>query len=444
MKTAADRRLPRRRFLQQTGLSAAGVWLTGGALARGGGSPNGLVNVAFVGVAHRAADNLAEISKLTESAKVVALCDVDDHYLADAQQHHPAARTYNDFREMLAGRDIDAVVVSTPDHCHAAATAAALHGGRHVYCEKPLTHTVAEARRITELAQRTKRVTQIGTQIHAGTNYRRVVELIQTGAIGSVLEAHVWCGATYGGKSLPPASPPVPPGLHWDLWLGPVPPCPYHPEYLPTTWRNWWAFGGGTLADFGCHFMDLPFWALGLRYPEVIEVLDGPPVHPESVPPWLIVRYQYPGRAPTRTGVRQPPITLTWYHGGKQPQLLTDEQATYFKSGVLFVGEQGRLLADYTRRVLLPEESFTDFKAPTPFIPDSIGHHKEWIEAIRTGGTTTCQFGYSGPLTEAALLGNVAYRVGQRLDWDHQKLRVRNCRAATPFIQYQYRSGWRL
>jgi predicted dehydrogenase len=303
---------------------------------------------------------------------------------------------------------------------------------------------VAECRTLRDLAAKAGRPTQLGTQIHAGGNYRRVVELIQSGAIGAVTAVHVWCGASYGGKERPTARVPVPAGLHWDLWLGPVPEREYSPEYAPFSWRNWWAFAGGTLGDFGCHFMDLPHWALDLRLPEWVEPVDGPPVHAESVPPWLIVRYRYPAR--TRGGRTLPPATLTWYHGGKQPEapLLDAEQREYFKSGVLFVGEKGNLLADYGRRQLLPEERFKDFPPPPPTIPDSIGHHQEWIEAIRNGGVTTCNFDYSGALTEAVLLGNVAYRAGRRIEWDGATGQARGVPEAAQFVQHTYRSGWRL
>jgi predicted dehydrogenase len=433
----------RRQFLRRTPL-LAGAALALPHLGLGQGSPNGKLGVGFVGVANRGGANLDGVSRETAEVNVVALCDVDEKYLAAAKARHAGAETYRDFRRMLERKDLDAVVVSTPDHTHAAASAAALRSDRHVYCEKPLTRTVAECRAIQELTRQHKRVTQLGTQIHAETNYRRVVELIQRNAIGPVREVHVWVAATYGGQGKPTDTPPVPPGFDWDLWLGPVEPVPYHPEYAPFKWRNWWAFGGGALADFGCHFMDLPFWALDLRHPSVIEPVDGPPVHPDSPPPWAIVRYQFPARRAASPPADLPGVTLTWYHGGKQPALLDEEQAKYFRSGVLFVGAKGRLLADYTRRQLLPEAEFKEFKAPDPFIPNSIGHHKEWVNAIRNGGPTTCNFDYSGTLTEAALLGNVAYRVGKRLEWDAKRLVATNCAEATPIIQYQYRAGWAL
>ncbi|HVV72463.1 MAG TPA: Gfo/Idh/MocA family oxidoreductase [Verrucomicrobiae bacterium] len=429
--------LTRRNFLRRTGSAGAGLWLATLLPAQARKiSPNEKLNIGMIGVAHQANYDLTNVT----SENIVALCDVDDSYLAPAAKQFPSAKTYTDFRRLLDQKDIDAVVVATPDHTHAVATVAALKSGRHVYCEKPLTRTLSECRIVQETARKAKRATQIGTQIHAGTNYRRVVELVQTGAIGPVEQVHVWVKATYGGKDRPSDTPPVPPALHYDLWLGPVPSRPYSPEYLPLAWRNWWAFGGGALADFGCHFMDLPHWALGLKVPLKAEVVDGPPVHPESVPPWLIVKYQYPARG------NMPGVALTWYHGGKQPppDVLSSELAADWKSGVLFIGQKGMLLSDYSRHVLLPEKDFTGFVPPTPFIPDSIGHHAEWIRACKTGEPTTCGFEYSAPLTEAVLLGNLTYRVGTPIDWDSRHLEARGCKAAEQYIHHRYRPGWKL
>jgi predicted dehydrogenase len=424
----------RRQFIKHSAAATTGALLVGVRTRARQISPNEKLNIGMIGVANRAGDDLKEVA----GENIVALCDIDDNYLTAVKQKFPGAKTYNDFRRLLDQQDIDAVVVGTPDHTHAVAAVAALRSGRHVYCEKPLARTISEARIITETARKLNRVTQIGTQIHAGSNYRRVVELVQSGAIGAVREVHVWVAATYGGMELPKETVPVPANIHYDLWLGPVEYRPYSPEYVPFKWRNWWAFGGGALADFGCHFMDLPHWALGLSHPVTVEPVEGPPVHPESTPPWLIVRYEYPARG------EKPPVRLTWYHGGKQPTLLSTEQSAKWKSGVLFVGEKGQLLADYGRHALLPEKDFADFKPPAPFIKDSIGHHKEWIEACKAGGQTTCQFDYSGPLTEAALLGNVAYRVGRKLEWDWKQLKATNCAEAGQYLQHHYRKGWRI
>src|SRR4051812_3797830 len=427
--------LTRRAFLQRAALGTAGLITARSAFARGGKpSPNEKLNLAVIGVAHRGGENLKEVT----SENIVALCDVDDKFLAAAAQKFPGAKTYNDFRRLLDQKDIDAVLIATPDHTHAVAAVAALRSGRHVYCEKPLTRTVSECRIVMETARKARRVTQIGTQIHAGNNYRRAVELVQSGAIGNVAEVHVWVDATYGGKERPKDTPPVPAGLHYDLWLGPVAERPYSPEYLPVNWRHWWAFGGGALADFGCHFIDLPHWALGLREPLSAEVVDGPPVHPESTPPWLIVRYEHAARG------EQLPVKVIWYHGGKQPppEILAPELAKKWHGGVLFIGSKGMLLSDYGNHVLLPEKEFAGFAAPKPFIPDSIGHHAEWIQACKTGGPTTCNFDYSGALSVTALLGNVAYRAGCKIEWDAKKLRAKNCPTAEQYIHHAYRRGW--
>ena len=425
----------RRQFLQRTALGTAGLWLAGcqtpGSTRKF--SPSEKLNIGVIGVSNQGAYDLGNVA----SQNIVALCDVDEKLLGAAAQKHPAARKYTDFRRLLDQGDIDAVVIATPDHTHAVATAMALKSGRHAYCEKPLTRTIAECRRVEELARKYKRVTQMGTQIHAGSNYRRVVELIQSDAVGSVREVHVWVGGGFGNKRRPTETPPVPAGLHYDLWLGPAPERPYHSDYLPFYWRNWWAFGGGTLADLGCHHMDLPHWALGLRYPLTVEA-EGPPVDAESAPHWLIVRYEYPARG------EKPPVNLTWYHGDRRPPQFAEGRLPKWGNGVLFVGAKGMLLADYDKHALLPEKDFAGFVRPQPFIPDSIGHHLEWIQACKTGGPTTCNFDYSGALTEAVLLGNVAFRSGHKLQWDPKKLRATGCPEADQFIQYQYRKGWTL
>jgi predicted dehydrogenase len=226
--------------------------------------------------------------------------------------------------------------------------------------------------------------------------------------------------------------------LHWDLWLGPAPERPYHPTYLPGAWRRWWDFGGGTLADMGCHYLDLPFWALDLRYPATIEA-TGPPVHAETCPKNLRVQYEFPARD------HFPPVKLTWSDGELRPEeLLAEFGLADKKNGVLFVGENGALWADYDHRRLLPAERFAAVELPPRTIPDSIGHHAEWIQACQTGSPTTCNFEYGAALTETVLLGNVAYRTGKKLEWDATNLRVKNAPEAMQFIQHQYRSGWSL
>lgn len=434
----ANASFTRRSFLRTTALGTVGIWTAGPALGWAKALAKDKLNLGIIGVANRGGDNLRGVA----GENIVALCDVDSNQLAAAAKNFPGAKTYQDFRRLIDQKDIDAVVVSTPDHTHAVASMAALKSGRHVYCEKPLTRTVSECRAIMDAARRSRLATQLGTQIHAGSNYRRVVELIQSGSIGPVSEVHVWVAAVYGGMDLPKSYPPVPASLNYDLWLGPVEYRPYSPEWVPAKWRNWWAFGGGSLADFGCHFMDLPFWALDLRYPLTVEVVDGPPVHLDSTPPWLIVRYTFPARG------EKPPVTLTWYHGGRKPPMLpgliNEDMPSRFGSGVLFTGTKGQLLADYGARVLLPEKDFKDFTPPAPTIAESIGHHQEWIQAIKTGGRTTCHFDYSGPLTETALLGNVAYRLGKKLEFKGNRQCVQDSAALRELIRHRYRRGWKL
>ncbi len=425
--------IPRRHFLART-LAGSAALCGFQILPAWSASPNEKLNLGIIGVAGRGGENLSGLT----SENIAALCDVDDARLAAAQARFPAAKGCNDFRELIDLKGLDAIVVSTPDHTHAVAVSAALKSGRPVYCEKPLARTVSEARFVTDLAREKKLPTQLGTQIHAERNYRRVVEWVQAGTLGAIREVHVWAAAVYGGIPKPKDRPPVPAGLHYDLWLGPVPEVPYSPEYVPFKWRNWWAFGGGCLADFGCHFMDLPFWALGLKHPQSVEPVDGPPVDPDSPPPWLIVRYQFPARG------AQPPVTLTWYHGGKHPALLTPEQYKNYSSGVLFMGEKGSLISNYHQHALLPEKDFEGQPPPAVKVANSIGHHREWIQACKTGVPAGCPFDYSGPLTETALLGNVAYRAGSRLEWDWQRLRAVNCARADEFIHHRYRQGWKL
>ncbi|MBA4147456.1 MAG: Gfo/Idh/MocA family oxidoreductase [Verrucomicrobia bacterium] len=423
-------KISRRIFLRNSSIAAATFWIGSSAFGKGK-SPNDKLNIGIIGTANRAGSNISGV----KHQNIVALCDVDDNYLAAASARFPEAKKYNDFRKLLEQKDIDAVVISTTDHTHAVATAAGLKSGRHVYCEKPLTHTVEEARAISQLTARNKKLaTQMGTQMHATENYRRVVELVQKDAIGPVTECHVWCHKSRTAP-VPTEYPPVPAHLHWDLWIGPVKSRPYHPIFHPKEWRVFWQFGNATLGDMGCHYLDLVFWALKLRTPTSIEA-EGPAPHPEAVPEWLIAHWDFPKRG------KLPPVKLHWYDSGKRPALLDEMGIKGWLDGVMFVGEKGVLIADYTKHVLYPENKFEGFVAPAPFIPKSIGHYEEWIQACKTGSPTSCNFDYGAALTETVLLGLVAFRSGGKLEWDASKLRVKNNRDAEKFIQKQYRAGW--
>ena len=423
-------------MLRNATLAGIGIW-TAAARSSGGQSqsPNERLSIAGIGVGGQGGWDIGNCA----SENIVALCDVDDRRSGPSVKRFPKAKIFRDFRKMLdkMGKQIDAVVVGTPDHTHAPAAVMAMKLGKHCYCEKPLAHCVGEIRTMIELATKNKLATQMGTQIHAGPNYRRVVELIQSGAIGAVGEVHVWHPVAYGGGDRPKETPPVPPGLDWDLWLGPAPLRPYHPCYCPGIWRSWWDFGSGGLGDFGCHYVDLPFWALKLRHPTSVEA-DGPKLHPERTTPGLVVRYEFPARE------NLPPVKMTWYDGGQRPGFLAERKIPAWRAAVLFLGDKGMLIADYGRHQLLPEAQYAGFKRPEPTIPNSIGHHAEWIRACKTAEPTTCNFDYSGTLAEAILLGNVAFRIGKRLQWDAVQLKAVGCPEADPLINKPYRKGWKL
>jgi predicted dehydrogenase len=391
----------------------------------------------MIGVANKGAENLKGMS----SENIVALCDVDGQSLDKAAAQVPKAKTYRDFRRMLEQKDLDAVVVTIPDHCHAVATMAAIKLGRHVYCEKPLTHSVYEARQIRLAAREHKVATQMGNGGHASEALRECVDWIQAGVIGPVREVHAWSNRPIWPQGIgrPAETRPVPRHLEWDLWLGPAPDRPYHPAYHPFKWRGFWDFGTGALGDMGCHIMDTAFWALDLGAPSSVEA-ESSGVNEETAPKWSIVRYQFPAR-----GLR-PAVKLTWHDGGKLPApeltgLAADQKLS--DNGSLFIGDKGSLLFERGRplRVVPPAK---DFQAPPRKIPSSPGHYAEWIAACKGGVPAMSNFDYAGPLTEAVLLGNVALRAGSRIDWDTDKLAVRNVADAARFIRPEYRRGWAL
>ncbi len=433
------RTVHRRRFLQET--AAATTFYLSLPYARGDtkrSSPNDRVNLGIIGVASRGADNLKGVVA-EDSVNIVALCDVDENRAGKARAAHPSATYTQDFRKLIDQKNIDAIVVSTPDHMHAIPTLAALRSGRHVYCEKPLAHTVREIRLVRETAAKTGLVTQMGTQIHAEDNYRRVVEIVQAGVLGPIKRVHVWVNVKPSAGHLAKMETRPPAGLNYDLWLGPAPYRPYDKSHLHFVWRWWWEFGGGVLADMACHHIDLPTWALGLKAPTQITA-KGEVKHEgdNPMPDIMQVDYQYPAR------LNHPPVHLTWYHGVEGPSLSGDVKYKGFKSGTLFEGEKGQLVADYNKHKLLPEDKWQGFTPPKQTIPKSLGHHREWIEAIRNKGVTTCNFDYSGALAEAVLLGNVAYRSGEEVQWDAAHASIPNSAKAAAYLDKEYRKGWSL
>jgi predicted dehydrogenase len=439
----------RRQFLRSSALATAAIGFPSIVRAQ---NLNGKLNIAVIGCGGRGAGNLAEAA--SKGDNIVALCDVNEHNLDAAASKHTQAKKFIDFRQLYADlKDYDAVVVSTAEHTHALATLPALQAGKHVYCEKPLTHNVWEARMIREAAKKAKVATQMGTQIHAGNNYRRVVELIESGYIGPVTEVHVWVSRAWGWQSpddakkhgdivsvqdRPKESQTPPAHFHWDLFLGPAPERPFHSVYFPgPKWYRWWDFGSGTMSDLGSHWNDLPFWALKLEAPLTIEGA-GPPPHPELAPASMSATYEYGPRG------GMPPLKLTWYQGEMKPAIWTEKKIPQWGDGCLFIGEKGMLLANYDRLQALPADKFKDIPPPAPYIPNSIGHHAEWLNACKTGAPTTCHFDYSGALTEANHLGNVAYRLGKKISWDSKNLTVTNAPEAAALIKRTYRKGWEL
>jgi predicted dehydrogenase len=425
----------RRNFLKTTAAIGAGYWVAERSLAAESKSPNEKLNIGVIGSAGRGAANTGGCA----SENIVALCDVNEKNLAGAAQKYPQAKTYRDWRKLVDQKDIDAVIVSTTDHTHALASVWAMNRGKHVYCEKPLAHSVYEARVVQETYKKTKVATQMGTQIHATDNYRRVVELVQGGAIGTVREAHVWCSRVGPCPERPKDTPAVPKELDWDLWLGPAPYRPYHPSYLPgcMTWEQHWDWGNGCLGDMGSHLIDLPFWALNLRDPLTVEA-EGDVRSDECYPHWMKIAWEHPANG------NRPPLTLRWYDGIQRPPSPPGQDLQKWGIGVLFVGDKGQLLADYGRRILLPEEQYKGFKAPEPTIAPSLGHYQEWIKACKTGSPTLCNFDYSGKLVEHNLLGAVAFRVNKKLQWDSGKLEAVNAPEAAAFIRPKYRDNWTL
>lgn len=459
----------RRQFLAQSTLLAGVFGFPAIVSSR---SPNSKLNLAFIGVGGRGAANVSALVgtvlyprklKNGETApppagpteNVVAICDVNGQNLDVAAGAFPKARAYRDFRKLYEeSKDFDAVVVSTTEHTHAYATLPALLMGKPVYCEKPLTRDVAEARLITEAAAKAGVATQMGTQIHGMPNYRRVVELIQSGAIGKVTEAHVCVSRAWGLQSKeeaeankdlvyvterPKEEQTPPPWLDWDLWIGPAPYRPFNEVYFPgPKWYRWWDFGNGTMSDLGSHWNDLPFWALKLDAPLSVEAF-GPEPHPEIAPASMSAVYEYGPRG------EMPACKIHWHQGSAKPEVWkNDPFISQWNNGVLFIGDKGMLLSDYNKHVLLPEADFKDFQRPKPFIADSPGQHIEWLNAIKNGTPTGSPFSYAGPLSEANHLGNVAFRSGGKILWDAKAMKITNNEAANRFLSREPRAGWKL
>ena len=438
MKKNNNQRISRREFVGGAAASvAAFTYIPRYVLGQAGKAPpSQKLNIACIGCGGMGAGDIRSVS----SENIVALCDVDARRAADSFKRYPKAKKYRDFRIMLEkeAKNIDAVTVSTPDHIHAVAAMTAMKMGKHVYCQKPLAHDVSEVRKMTEAARKYQVVTQMGTQIHATNGMKLMVEMIKTGMIGPVREVHIWSDKKWGGGTRPTDTPPVPPELNWDLWLGPAPQRPYHPTYLPGNWRKWWDFGTGTLGDMGCHIFDPAFWALDLRHPISVEAHPGP-FNKETYPTALVVRYEFPTRGAL------PPVTLTWHDGDRKPPRPKELEAKRKlpSQGGLYIGEKGTILYPHMGAPrLIPESKMKDFKAPQSFLPRGVDHYQEWVLGCKGGTKPLSNFDYSGPLSESVLLGNVAVRAGKRLLWDGDNMKVTNIPEANALLRREYRQGW--
>ncbi|HOD81032.1 MAG: Inositol 2-dehydrogenase [Planctomycetes bacterium ADurb.Bin126] len=426
-------KLTRRGLIKTSAAVAAGLKLgLAPAILRARGL-NEKLNVACIGIGGQGGYSIGGVSQ----ENIVALCDVDDQRAGKQYDKHPSAKKFYDFRKMFDAmeKEIDAVTVCTPDHTHFLPAMWALQRGKHLYCEKPMAHNVWEVRQMTELARKNKLATQLGVQRHTIKGMHRTVELIRSGAIGKVTEAYSWVSSTRGMKPDITKYPPVPDTLKWDLWIGPAPEHKYTPDLCPYNWRFWWNYGTGEGGNWGCHILDIPFWALDLQYPTRVDV-SGPEAHPTKTPTQFASKFQFPARGD------RGPVTLHWVQG--TPAVLK-EKGIKTKGNNLFIGTEGMLSCGFGEPTLLPADKFKDFKAPPQTIPDSPGFHKEWILAAKGDKTPpTCNFDYSGPLSETVLLANAAIRAGGGFDWDAANLKAGGNDKAGAFIREQYRKGWEI
>ena len=413
------------------------------------------MRVAVIGVGGRGMNDLEAVAA-SPGASIVALCDCDERQAVAAIKAFPQAARFTDWRRLLDRRDdFDAVVVATPDHNHAIVSIEAMRRGKHVYCEKPLAHSIFEAREMARVAREAGVVTQMGTQGHAYEGTRRAVEVLRSGALGDVKELHVWTDRPAGwwaqGILRPADRPPVPAGLDWDVWLGPAPDRPYNDAYVPFKWRGFWDFGTGAIGDMGIHTLDTAYWGLQLGPVVSARIKDCSPSpgHPslrETAPLWSILEVTFAAEA------GKAPVTMTWYDGGKlpPPDLFNGEKLITRDGGSLIVGSKGTL---FTRTwhggqnekdmfLLLPTRQFEGFVSPTPTLPRTTGHHEEWVSACLGRGKALSDFGYAASLTEALLVGNLALRTGKSIEWDTAAMRAVNAPEADTFIRPAFRPGW--
>ncbi len=451
MSEEAKQAKSRRAFLGAAASTAFAFTIVPGRVF-GKDAPSNKLNIAVIGVGGRGRRDLAGVA----SENIVAVCDVDLARAKDGIEKNPQAKLFRDFRIMLdeMQKDIDAVVVATPDHTHYVAAMEAIGRGKHVYCEKPLAHSVDEVRRLTQAARKYKVATQMGNQGHSSEDIRLCHEAVRSGVIGAVREVHAWSNRPLGGYPFPVAmsrpsdTPRVPKTLDWDLWLGPAQNRPYHPSYVPIKWRGWLDFGTGALGDMGCHILDPAFWALKLDSPTSVEANTthvDPKVANETFPIASIVRYEFPARGD------MPPLKLTWYDGGMlppRPKTLPNDAGFAKGNGAFLVGETGVIMhgshgAGGCR--VLPDLQLRKQQVAPKTIARVDGHHQDWINACKGGRPASSNFDYGGPLTEMVLLGVIAMRIKEKkLQWDAEEMRFTNSTQANDLLKPVYRDGWTL
>lgn len=411
-------------------------------------APSGRLNIGCIGVGGQGAGVTKELASFA-NVNIAALCDVDEAHAAHTFKQYPGRPIYKDYRVMLEKeKGLDAVMVATPDHWHAPISLAAMRLGKHVYVEKPMSHTIEEARLMGNVAAETKVVTQMGNNGHGGEGLRLTKEWLDAGAIGAVKEVHVWSdrpGKFWDtqGRRCPAGAPPVPPTLDWNLWQGPAKERAYHPDYVPRKWRGWYDYGCGALGDMMVHNADPAWYALDLGAPDAVEAVTSE-TNPDSFPLWSIVTWHFAAKG------RRGPVKLTWYDGGKQPPpppgLEADRKLD--DNGIYFVGDKGAMLCGGWSGAprLVPESAMKDFARPEKTLARSVGHRKEWVEACLAGKPEDAKAGfwYSAPFTEALLVGVLPVRLGKRIEWDAAAMRAKNAPEAEALIRKAYRKGFEL
>jgi len=434
--------MKRRLFLQSTSAALGAASLFPNRSFGEAKSPNEKLNIAGIGVGGQGGGVLSGMA----DENIVALCDVDWNKAAGTFNKFDKATKYHDYRIMLEKESgIDAVMIATPDHMHAPIAMAALRAGKHVYVEKPMAHSIEEARVMTAMAKKSGLVTQMGNNGHAGEGLRLTREWLQAGAIGPVTEIHCWSDRPgqwwKQGLDRPTISQPVPSGLDWDLWLGAAPDRPYHDGYHPFAWRGWIDFGTGALGDMAIHNMDPAFYALDLGAP-VATQCETSPITSDSYPVWNIVTYEFAAKG------SQPAVTIHWYDGGKMPPKPDDldESTQLADNGIYFVGSEGTMVCGgwSGAPTLYPESRREEFKIPDPTIPRSIGHIPEWIQACKDNdpGAAKAGFEYSGPFTESLLVGNLSVLLQKRIQWDAEAMKATNAPEADAIIRKAHRKGF--